>query len=233
MIARYPLGREDRPGSAPPGRSPGTSTLQRMPSGPHSRARFFVRLCTAAFVIEYVKTRDSGVRPDSLPTLMMLAPSPVASGPLDEVAAELLAGAHDGELVDGDEPLQLVVGDLEERRRRVGAGAVDEHVDPAVRAEHPLDERAELVADGRVARLERHVAPPPASRSRDRASPFSGSRPTTTVRAPAAGERLGHAAAEHAGAADAPPPPARRAGTTRRGRGAIHARMLTPPTPTV
>ena len=47
-----------------------------MPSGPHSLARFLVRLCTAAFAIEYVNTRDRGVRPEALPTLMMLAPSP-------------------------------------------------------------------------------------------------------------------------------------------------------------
>lgn len=40
---------------------PGEAVRRREP---HSRAKFFVRLCTAAFAIEYVKTRDSGVRPE-------------------------------------------------------------------------------------------------------------------------------------------------------------------------
>ena len=34
------------------GKKPGTSVLTRTPFGAHSRARFFERLCTAAFVAE-------------------------------------------------------------------------------------------------------------------------------------------------------------------------------------
>src|SRR3984885_13092947 len=53
------------------GKKPGDTELTRMPTWAHSRARFCVRLITAAFVAEWVKSRDSGVMPESDAVLMI------------------------------------------------------------------------------------------------------------------------------------------------------------------
>ena len=58
------------------GKKPGTMVLTRTLASAHSRARFLERLCTAALVAEYVKTRESGMMPLIEPMLMMLPPSP-------------------------------------------------------------------------------------------------------------------------------------------------------------
>jgi hypothetical protein len=125
----------------------------------------------------------------------------VRRGPGYEKPSELLAGTHHRQLVDSHDALELLVGDLEERRAGVDAGPVHEHVHTAVRSEHPADQVRKLVAAGGVARLEAAVAVEAGEGCAHRlalglvAAHYDG---------PGAGpgERAGNAAPEHAGAAD-------------------------------
>ncbi len=218
------------------GKKPGTSTLQRMPSGPHSRARFLVRLCTAAFVMrvrEHARQRREAGRAADVDDARPLAGRLRA---LDEVAPELLARAHDGELVDRDEPLELLVGDLEERRRRVDAGAVDEDVD------RPCEASTRATRSRSSARLVAShgsnvdVAAVQRSRS-SAASPSRAVAPDDHRASARLGERLRHPAAERPGAADDHGNPSVQPEARRQIRWRAHAAMLTratyavPPTP--
>src|SRR5213078_4756984 len=55
------------------GKKPGERALTRIPWGAHSRARFMVRLSTAAFVALYVKTRERG-RIADIDVMLMITP---------------------------------------------------------------------------------------------------------------------------------------------------------------
>ena len=111
------------------GKNPGERAFTRMPCGAHSRARFCVRLTTAAFVAAYVKTRDSGVNAVSDAILMIEPRVPF----LNHVFAEDLAGQPHRAEVHVHDAVPFLVRNFEKRRRRVDACPIDKDVGRPVR----------------------------------------------------------------------------------------------------
>jgi len=121
-------------------------------------------------------------------------------GPIHEVTAELLAAPHHRQLVDADDPLDLVVGDVEEGSGGVGGRAIHEDVNPPTPSVHSVNEFADLGAPGEVALFETCLTNPPNALS-DGVAPVGV---TSDHYHPGAGsgQGFGHHAAQHAGAAD-------------------------------
>ena len=115
--------------------------------------------------------------------------------------AELLAGAHHGELVDGDKVLDFLVGDVEKGRRGVHAGAVDQDVDPSMRG-NTRSTRLRSSARCATSQGSNVSSPVPGWSASSAASALAPiASPTITVRAPA-WLSVWPPAAQHARAAD-------------------------------
>ena len=120
---------------------------------------------------------------------------------LDQVLAEHLAAQEDALQVHPHDAVELLLRDVEERRGRIDAGAVDDDVDAARALEHGVQQRLQAAPVGGIGGMEPALAAEGGDPGEPRLRILLVAPDEHDLRA-RAGQALGHRAAQFAGAAD-------------------------------